>query len=627
MTALEGIANAFRLCARAFACVTLLFLAVANARPAHAQDVPRLLVLFETDSRLPISERILTGIADTLGTPFMTRGETYIEYLDIIRFSSDELVRLKGDILTARYGGQKLDAVVTIGPNALDFFLARREAIAPGAPVVFGAVTVPTPAAPPLPTGVTGVYSTFDPVRAVAFARQLQPDADRLVVITGSAPFDLQWQETATALFGDRYEGLPVTWISNRSIGEINAEVSRLDPRSIVLVLTVFRDSTGRRFVPREAVRMIATASAAPVYGVYDTYLGSGIVGGVVDSSFDMGQRIGGLIAEIAAGKPLSAPVSMNPTPTVDWNALRRWNLPEGRLPEGTDIRFREPTLLERYRVPIIATAIVVVAQALTIAALIAQRILNRRTRETLELERQELFHLSRSMQLGQLSGALAHEINQPLAAILANAEAGSRMLAAGNADPGEIRAILSDIAADDRRAAAVIAELRRLLTKGETQFDTVDLNEVVSATLALAASGLTSRGVRATQSLAPGPLPVRGNRAQLQQIVLNLAFNAADAMEDMPRDRREIRVGTRALPEGGAELSVADNGPGIDPAQAARAFDPFITTKAGGLGLGLSISRTIAQAHGGTLAFDPSARHGARIMLSLPQGAAGGAE
>lgn len=610
----------------AFACILLLCLAAATVRPAVAQDVPRVLVLFETDSRLPIAERIIAGIGDTLGSEFLVRGETYIEYLDLFRFSSEEQLRLKGDLMAARYGGQSLDAVVTIGPNATKFLLARREAIAPGAPVVFAAITETSLGDEPLPPNVTGVYSTYDPVRAVALARQLQPDANRLVVITGSAPFDLQWEETATALFGDSYEGLPVTRISNRSIGEINAAVSRLDRRSIVLVLTVIRDSTGRRFVPREATQLIARASAAPVYGVYDTYLGAGIVGGIVDSSFDMGQRIGGLIAEIAAGKPLSAPVVMTPTPAVDWNALRRWNIPEGRLPEGTDIRFREPTLLERYRVPIIATAIVVVAQALTIAALIAQRILNRRTRETLELERQELFHLSRSMQLGQLSGALAHEINQPLAAILANAEAGSRMLAAGNADPGEIRAILADIAADDRRAAAVIAELRRLLTKGETQFDTVDLNEVVSATLALATSGLTSRGARVTQTLSPGPLPVHGNRAQLQQIVLNLAFNAADAMEDMPRDRREIRVGTRALPEGGAELSVADNGPGIDPAQAARAFDPFITTKAGGLGLGLSISRTIAQAHGGTLAFDPSARHGARIMLSLPQGAAGGA-
>lgn len=253
--------------------------------------------------------------------------------------------------------------------------------------------------------------------------------------------------------------------------------------------------------------------------------------------------------------------------------------------------------------------------QVLVALADISER---RRAEQAAAQQRDELAHLSRVAMLGELSGTLAHEINQPLAAILGNAQAAQRLLAR---DPPALRQVaeaLEAIAANDRRASRIIERLRALLRKEEAKREPVDLNELVRDSLHLLRSDLAHRGVNADAELAPALPPVHGDRVQLQQVLLNLIVNGCDAMADCAPPRRLV---LRTLPGGAgrARLEVADRGPGIVAADAERVFEPFFTTKATGLGLGLPLCRTIVQAHDGRIAAEPNPGGGTRLCVELP--------
>ncbi len=288
-------------------------------------------------------------------------------------------------------------------------------------------------------------------------------------------------------------------------------------------------------------------------------------------------------------------------------------------MPPGTQRLFYEPTAWERYRLQILLAVGVIGLQSATIVALLVQERRRKRTADELAAERLELAHVSRTAQLGALSGALAHELNQPLASILANAQAGEQLLGQDPPDLAELSAILGDIADDDRRAAGIIVQLRRLMVKGDSALEPIDLNQVVTATVTLARSEMVSRQTRVVARPAQEELIVRGNFAQLQQVLLNLMLNAAEAMAKLPSPERELEIATRRRDDGARELAAADRGPGLSPEMRDDVFAPFVSSKPDGLGFGLAISRTIARAHGGTLAFDDRVTGGTRIVLTLP--------
>jgi C4-dicarboxylate-specific signal transduction histidine kinase len=234
-------------------------------------------------------------------------------------------------------------------------------------------------------------------------------------------------------------------------------------------------------------------------------------------------------------------------------------------------------------------------------------------------MRRQEVAHLMRVSVLGQLSGAIAHEINQPLAAILANAQAALQLLSESPANADEVREALADIVQDDNRASQVIQRLRSLLKKGEATTERIFVNDLVKATLALLNSELVGRRVGVQLALANGLPPALGDPVQLQQVLINLIVNAMDAMASTPATRRQITIATCVATSGAIEVSVKDRGTGIVPEAKDKVFEPFQTTKEHGLGLGLPICSTIIQAHGGNLSLTNNADGGAEARFSLP--------
>jgi PAS domain S-box-containing protein len=233
--------------------------------------------------------------------------------------------------------------------------------------------------------------------------------------------------------------------------------------------------------------------------------------------------------------------------------------------------------------------------------------------------QRQQLAHLGRAAILGELSGAFAHELAQPLTSILGNAEAALQLLTLGG-DVTEIQEILRDIIRDDVRAAEVIGRLRSMLAHGEIRREPVDLNTVVREVMALARGDLVTRNVSVALQLNPVPL-VQGDHVQLQQVVLNLILNACEAMSEVPVSERQLTIGTRVGADGMLECAVTDRGHGIAPEELERIFQPFVTTKTQGLGLGLAICRSIVEAQGGRLWADNTLGRGAVFRFAFKTG------
>jgi two-component system, LuxR family, sensor kinase FixL len=245
-----------------------------------------------------------------------------------------------------------------------------------------------------------------------------------------------------------------------------------------------------------------------------------------------------------------------------------------------------------------------------------------RRIEREAQDQRRQMTHLNRVAALGQLSGALAHELNQPLTAILSNAQAAQRFLAREPIDLDELRAILSDIVDDDKRAGEVIRRLRALLKRGETQFQALDVNEIVTEALELAHGDLVAHNVTVATRFASPLSLVRGDRVQLQQVLLNLIVNASEAMNGNESAERTLTIATASDSAASILISVADRGHGIPEDRRDKLFEPFYTTKTHGLGLGLSISRSIITAHGGWLSAENNADRGATFRLVFPASA-----
>jgi C4-dicarboxylate-specific signal transduction histidine kinase len=285
------------------------------------------------------------------------------------------------------------------------------------------------------------------------------------------------------------------------------------------------------------------------------------------------------------------------------------------------EIYFREPSGWRAYGGAIALIIGIIVLQAGLISRLLYEQ-RRRRNAEAQSRERMsELARANRISTVGELTASIAHEINQPLGAIRTNVETVELMLKSSSPDIDEIREIVADIRQDENRASEVIRRLRSLVRKTPFEVRDIELNEIVRETegfvSALSAIGV-ARQVDLSNSITQVPLPIRGDRIQLQQVILNLIMNALDAMSDLPSDKRKLTVRTVQIGDF-AEVSVSDAGPGIPQDTLKEVFEPFFTTKAKGMGMGLSIARTIIEAHNGRIWAEKHVGGGADFRIQLP--------
>jgi two-component system sensor kinase FixL len=245
----------------------------------------------------------------------------------------------------------------------------------------------------------------------------------------------------------------------------------------------------------------------------------------------------------------------------------------------------------------------------------------DRSASQEVDRNRKELVHLARVSSLGELAGSLAHELKQPLTAILFNAQAAQKYMESETADKAELRGALEDIVTDNRRASEVIQKIRTLARKGDIELQPLDVGDVVRDIAVLVHSDALTRGVRTRFDISENLAMVWGDRVQLQQVVLNLLLNAFDAVKECAPAERVVETTVREEPDGGVRITVKDNGLGLTVDKMDKIFRAFFTTKLQGLGLGLSISRTIITGHGGRIWAENNNGKGASFHVTLPQG------
>jgi signal transduction histidine kinase len=310
-------------------------------------------------------------------------------------------------------------------------------------------------------------------------------------------------------------------------------------------------------------------------------------------------------------------PIQFGP-PKYDWREMQRWGISESSLPEGSKVLFREPTVWDKYRWQLALLASVILIQGALISLLLHEY----RSRRLAEVEARqrmvELAHVNRYAAAGELTTSIAHELNQPLGAILTNAETAELMLRGASPNLPEIADILADIKRDDQRASEVIRRLRRVLKKTPFEIRDIDLNQTVREAMGFV--GDLARGQRVVLNYVPAvtELHVKGDPVQLQQVVLNLIMNAIDVVSNVDLRKREISV-TTVHADACAEVRVADTGPGIAPGDLKTVFDPFFSTKPQGMGMGLTIARTIVEAHQGRISAENQPSGGALFTVRLP--------
>jgi PAS domain S-box-containing protein len=723
---------------------------VLNGSSVNAQGAPRrVLLLYPYDDTVPITVRGGRGVRNRLLDRTASKIDIASEFLDLGRFPTDADELRLAHYLAEKYAGRPPEIIMPLHSEALRFALKYRSIIAPNVPVVFCCVTPQIATSADRPKDVTGIYTLFDVGKTIALARQLQPATRNLVVISGSSPFDQRYLAAMRSEI-EPYEKILNTeyWIGV-PYASLLERASHLPRETIIIFVTDYDVSTGRTLFSYQIAEALAKAASAPVYGPSDTYFGGGIVGGYMDSFESMGARAADMVLEVLAGR---SPTAIEPQPSqdrkfqVDARQLLRWKLSEKNLPKDSVVSFKPPTMWEEHRNLVLAAILVILLQAIMIAALLAQ-ILARRRAETSLRESEErwrsvfemstvgvaladrnfrfqatnaafqkmfgrtdeelrgltpldlstgedseslkllygrvregkqqsyetvrqykrkdgapiwvhayvsrmqgneskpplflattiditdrkraeaasrdalsnLARVARLTAMGEMTASIAHEINQPLGAIVTSGSAGLRWLGNATPDLEEARASFRRIVNDGNRASQVVSGIRAMLKKGSGAKEALDINDLVREVLMFARGEIENQKIVVRTELDENLPEILVDRIQLQQVVLNLVMNGIDAMATLSDRARVLKLRSGQNGSSGVTLTVEDAGTGIDKAIGDRIFEAFFSTKAHGMGMGLSICRSITVAHGGKLSVSPGRPHGSVFQLELP--------
>jgi signal transduction histidine kinase len=545
----------------------------------------------------------------------------FFESLDGVRFDDPGYVEAFRDWLRFKYRSTRIDLVVPIGEDAVGFLARRKGEPWPAASILYLEVGRPRVDIDTLLPQAKGLILEDHFPAALAVMKQVLPETGRVALVYGGSSVE-QWRFN---LFADKVRsaglGLEPIVVGGESFDDLLTTVAQLPPRTVVFLLAPAVDSTGRVLAPKQTCERMASAASGPLFtqGMQD--VGCGVVGGLLRDWSVVGRLLAEHGLARLSGTPpadIHVPIPSYTALVFDARQLDRWQIAEVRLPSGSAIQYRAPSLWRDYRPQVIGMLAVVLFQMLLIGGLVFEH--RRRRRAELESRRHlaTMAHLYRRAAMGQLTASLAHELNQPLEAILHNAEAAKILLSSGTTQLDEIREIVEDIRKDDRRASDVIRRLRTLLRKRELETEPLDVNHVATETMAVVAPDAASRGVQVDLDLPATPSIVSGDRVHLQQALLNLVLNGMEAMSDVPPDRRRLVV-RAARHNGSVDVSVTDSGPGIPHDVAPHIFEPFFTTKGEGMGMGLSIVRSIIEAHDGRIAAETNPQGGATFRFSLP--------
>jgi signal transduction histidine kinase len=600
--------------------VVAVLVFIANPQPSFAAP-KQVVVLHSYGQNLkPWSE-----YSRALRQELETQSRWPVDILDfsvIMARSSNENAQTQlAEYLNALFSREAPDLIVAVGAPAAGFVQRHRSTLFPVTPMVLTAVDLRSVQQDSL-TEHDAVVAVRQDI-SVLFENilQLMPETRTVAVVIGNSPNEKLWADEMRKELEPLGKRINLEFLSNLSFEDMLKHAASLPPNSAIWWNQPHVDATGSVHEGERALRMLYAVANAPIFSYDDSFFGEGIVGGPMTSAVDTARTTAAVVVRLLGGeKPaaIKAPVLQYGPARFDWRQLQRWSISESRLPPGSEVYFRGRSMWESYRWQIALVSAVILVQAALITGLLYER-RGRLFAEVQARERMaELARVNRYSTAGELTASIAHELNQPLGSILTNTETAELMVNSPAPDLGELKEILADIRRDDQRASEVIRRLRSLLKNAPFELSEVDLNEVIRDSVSFLAALASAREVELSSSMSPVPLTIKGDRIQLQQVLINVIVNAMDAMSNLPSLERRVTIWTARV-DSLAEVSIADTGPGITHDQLKEVFDPFVTTKSDGMGMGLSIARTIVEAHNGRIWADNQTGAGAIFRIVLP--------
>jgi signal transduction histidine kinase len=561
----------------------------------------RVVLLAGSDPALPAAAQQDNAFRAAVRAAAPDGVEFYTDSVDNLRLEGAELMPELVALLTKKYRQQRVDLVAVWGDLGLTFAERYHDQIWPGKPVLVYSVETQKLRERGIPPQFAYLPLDLDIDGTIAIAEALQPNAKKLVVIAGAGALDQSWARRAEAAAAARPHGWQIDTWSGVPLPELRERLAALDAKTAVLYTMMFRDRRGSTYMPYEIVRPMVRSSGAPIYSWYPNYFDQGTVAGSLMSHAAHGQRAGELAVQILRGERAADGATLPRPPSRCMGNVERieaLGLSVDALPPGCALANQPMSLWHEHRKGMILGLGVLLAQALTIAALLVQRHRRHAAEDDAARRRLELGRATRVAALGELSASIAHEVGQPLAAIVTNTQAAELILQSGHAGTAELEQVFADIRHDALRANEVVRRLRALLEKRAVEMTPIDATTAFEEALSLLLAEARRRGIAIERDFAAIAL-VQGDPIQLQQVLLNLALNAMDAMRETPPSTRVMSVSTHAA-DGGIELLVADRGHGLSAEAQSQLFESFFTTKPHGVGLGLSIVRSVVNAHGG---------------------------
>jgi signal transduction histidine kinase len=546
--------------------------------------------------------------------------DLYEASVQIERFGATQEAGPLIDYLNALFAERALDLIVTMGAPATRFVLRNRTALFPSAPLLIAASEARTFSEFTL-ANATACPTAFDPAAHIEHILRILPDTTDIAVAMGASAAERFWIETLRRLFQRFSARVTFHWLNDLSAADMVKAVAALPERSAIYYPTVRVDARG---APQEGDVMLfrfIDVARAPVFTHVDSHFGRGIVGGPMLSSSDVARTCAELAARILGGAS-AAEIKIEPIglgmPVYDWRQLQRWRIDQALLPPGSIIAFYEPGLWEKYRLQVVGVLAVILLQASLISWLVYEH--RRRTLAEVRSRNSmaELTRMNRVATAGELSASIAHEIGQPITGMVLQAGAAQRWLAGEKPDVERARGALRDIVGAGHHAADIIRSVHAIFRKDtEAPKIAVNINGLITTVLAIMRVDLQAAQVRVDTQLDENLPDVKGQAVQLQQVVLNLVLNGVEAMRTV--QPRLLTIVSRRGDAGMIEVSVADTGTGIDPADRERVFQSLFTTKASGMGMGLSICRSIIEEHGGRLWAANGSERGSIFRFQLP--------
>ena len=511
------------------------------------------------------------------------------------------------EYLRAMFAKRPLDLIVSIGAPAAAFVQRHRQQLFASTPMVFTAVDQRRVQYSNLTANDAVAALRINYLAAVENILQVLPDTKDVIVVVGTSPIEKFWKEAIGKELEPLANRIKLSWTDDLSFEELLKHASALPQQSAIFWGQMLVDAAGVVHEGGTPLTRLHAVANAPIFSYDETFFGREIVGGPLLLTADTSRQTAAVAIRILSGeKPgeIRTPPVQFASPIFDWREMQRWGISEGRLPPGSKIYFRDPTVWEQYRWQIALIASVILIQAALIIGLLYEH-RRRRMAEAVSLQRMaELAHLNRVATAGELSASIAHEVKQPVTAMVAQSSAALRWLSQNTPNLSEVRAALEKISVAGNRAAQIVDNLRSMFRKETDARRPLNVNNLIRNVLVLTTHELQKNDISLQTAFSEGAAEPKtlGDQAQLEQVFLNLVMNATEAMSASHSGPRILQVKTSISQADGVLITIADSGPGIDGKNIDKIFDAFYTTKPAGMGMGLSICRSIVESHGGRL-------------------------